>query len=80
VGGTFSHAYTCDLEHYELATTVINSTELLELGNSVTPAVPDCNEPTSSSAFHLTEKTKALEFDPNDPTKTVRVGTKLPTK
>ena len=28
VGSTFSHAFTCDHEHFELATTVINSTEL----------------------------------------------------
>ena len=43
VGSTFSHAYMCDREHYELATAVINSTVLLELGNSVTPAVPNRN-------------------------------------
>ena len=47
VGSTISYAYMCDHEHYELATTVINSTELLELGNSSTLAVPDCNEPSS---------------------------------
>ena len=28
VGSTFSHAYTCDREHFELATAVINSVEL----------------------------------------------------
>ena len=55
VGSTFSHAYTCDYEHYELVTTVINSTELSELGNLVTPAVHDHDKPTSLSAFHLTE-------------------------
>ena len=44
VGSTFSHAFTCDREHFELATAVINSTELLELRNSSTPAVPNCNE------------------------------------
>ena len=32
VGSTFSHACTCDCEHYELATTVINSAELPWLG------------------------------------------------
>ena len=80
VGSTFSHAYTCDHEHYELATVVINSTELPKLGNSVTPVVPDCNEPTSSSAFHPTEETKAVEIDPTDPTKMVRVRIKLPAK
>ncbi|XP_066333412.1 uncharacterized protein [Miscanthus floridulus] len=46
IGSTFSHAYTCDREHYELATAVINSTELLELRNSATPVVPDCNGQT----------------------------------
>ncbi|XP_066341790.1 uncharacterized protein [Miscanthus floridulus] len=43
---TFLHAYTCDHEHYELATIVINSVELSELGNLLTPAVPQCNELT----------------------------------
>ena len=28
VGSTFSHAFTCDREHYELATAIINSSEL----------------------------------------------------
>jgi hypothetical protein len=41
---------------------------------------PDHNEPTLSSSFRLTEDTKAVEVDPNDPTKTVRIGTQLMTK
>ncbi|XP_066341917.1 uncharacterized protein [Miscanthus floridulus] len=77
MGSTFSHAYTSDREHYELASAIINSVELLELGNSSTPAVPDYNEPTSSSAFHPTKETKAVGIDPAAPTKTVRIGTKL---
>ncbi|XP_066351223.1 uncharacterized protein [Miscanthus floridulus] len=77
IGSTFSHAYTCDCEHYELATTVINSVELPEVGNLATPVVPDCNGPTFSSAFHPTEETKAVEIDPTDPTKMVRMRTKL---
>ena len=28
VSSAFSHAFTCDHEHFELATAVINSTEL----------------------------------------------------
>ena len=28
VGSTFSHAYTCDSEHFKLATTIINSVGL----------------------------------------------------
>ena len=77
MGSTFSHAYMCDHEHYELATAISNSAELPELKNSSTPAVLDCNEPTSSSAFHPTEETKAVGIDPADPTKTVRIETKL---
>ena len=79
-GSTISHAYTCDHEHFELATVVINSTELPELRNSVTPAVLDYNGPTSSSAFHPTKEIKALEIDPADPTKMVWVRTKLRAK
>ena len=37
VGSAFSHAFTCDREHFELATTVINSSELPWLGESSTP-------------------------------------------
>ena len=80
IGSTFSHAYTWDHDHYELATTVINSTELLELGNSMTPTVPDHNGQTSSSTFHPTEETKAVEIDPSNPTKTVWIKTKLSAK
>ena len=77
VSSTFSHAYTYDYEHYELATAIINSIELPELENSVTPAVPDYSGPTSSSAFHPTEETKAMEINPSESTKTVRIRTKL---
>ena len=80
MGSTFSNTYMCDREQYELATTIINSTELPVLGNSATPAVLDCNGPTSSSAFHLTEETKAVEIDPTDPTNTVQIGAQLPAK
>ena len=80
VGSTFSHAYTCDREHYELATAVINSSELPQLGESSTPVVSDCNKPTSSMAFCPLEETKAVGIDPTDPTKMVRIGTQLPAK
>ena len=80
VGSTFSHAYTCDREHFELATTVINSSELPRLGELSIPAVPDYNKPTSSIALRPIEETKVVGIDPADPTKTVRIGTQLPAK
>ena len=75
VGSTFSHAFTCDREHFELDTTVINSSELPWLRESSTPAVLDYNKPTSSTAFCPLEETKAMGIDPTDTTKTVQIGT-----
>jgi len=77
MGSTFLHAYTCDHEHYELTTTIINSFELPWLGELSTPAVPDYNKLTSSTAFRTLEETKAVGINPTDPTKTVRIGTQL---
>ena len=73
----FLHAYTCDREHYELATAVINSVELPRLRESSTPAVLDYNKPTSSTAFCPLEETKAVGTDPTDPSKTVLIGTQF---
>ena len=75
VSSAFSHAFACDREHCELATVVVNSSKLPWLGESSTPAVPDCNKPTSSTAFRLLEETKAVGVDPTDPAKMVRIGT-----
>ena len=75
MGSTFLHAFTCDREHFELATAVINSSELLWLGESSTLAVSDYNKPTSLMAFLPLEETKAVGINPTDPTKTVRIGT-----
>ncbi|XP_066316176.1 uncharacterized protein [Miscanthus floridulus] len=80
VGSIFSHTYTCDHEHYELAMAVINSTELLEIGNPSTLVVLDCNELSSSSAFHSTKEPKVVRIDPTDLTKTMQIRTKLPSK
>ncbi|XP_066322028.1 uncharacterized protein [Miscanthus floridulus] len=75
VGSIFLHAYTCDHEHYELTTVVVNSSELSRLGELSTLAVPDSNKPTSSIAFCPLEETKVVGIDPTDPTKMVRIGT-----
>ena len=80
VSSAFSHAFTCDREHFELATVVINSSNLPQLGESSTPAVPDCNKPTSSMAFRLLEETMAVGVDPTDLAKTVQIRTQLPAK
>ena len=80
VSSAFSHAFMCDHEHFKLATMVVNSSELPRLGESSIPVVPNCNKPTSSTAFRPLEETKAVGVDPTDPAKTVRIGTQLLTK
>jgi len=80
VSSAFSHTFAWDREHYELTTAVINSSELLQLGESSTPAVPECNKLTSSTAFCPLEETKAVGVDPTDLAKMVRIGTQLSAK
>ena len=80
MSSTFLHAFTCDHEHFELATAVINSSELPWLRESSTLAVLDCNKLTSSMAFRPLEETKAVGIDPTDPVKMVRIETQLPNK
>ena len=75
MSSAFSHAFTCDREHYELATIVVNSSELPQLRESSISVVLDYNKPTSSMAFRLLEETKAVGVDPTNPAKTVRIGT-----
>ncbi|XP_066358258.1 uncharacterized protein [Miscanthus floridulus] len=77
VGSTFSHKFTCDHEHFELATAIINFFELPWLGESSTPVVPDYNKPTPSTAFCPLEETNAVGIDPTDPTKMVWIRTQL---
>ena len=69
-----------DREYYELATAIINSSELPRLEELSTLAVPNCNKPTSSMAFRPLEETKAVGINPTDPTKMVRIETQLPAK
>jgi hypothetical protein len=80
VSGSFKQAYACGGEHFKLATTVANSVELKRLHETVVEGIPDRNEPTPSSAFRPTEDTKAIGVNPNNPAKTVQIGTQLPTK
>ncbi|XP_066358366.1 uncharacterized protein [Miscanthus floridulus] len=75
MSSTFSHAFMCDHEHYELATTVINMIELPRLGESSILVVPDCNKPTSLTAFHPHEETKVVGVDPTSWDKTVQIRT-----
>ncbi|XP_066311513.1 uncharacterized protein [Miscanthus floridulus] len=80
VGSTFSYAFTCNHENFELTTAVVNSAKLPQLRESSTPVVLDCNKSTSLAAFRPNEETKAVGIDPTNPTKTVRIGTQLPAK
>ena len=80
MSSTFSHAYTCDREHYELSTAIINSSDLLRLGELSTLAVLDYNKPTPSMAFYPLKETKAVGIDPTNPNKMVQIRTQLSAK
>ncbi|XP_066365043.1 uncharacterized protein [Miscanthus floridulus] len=75
ISSAFLHAFMCDREHYELTTTVVNSSELPRLRESSASAVLDCNKPTSLVAFCPLEETKAVGIDPTNPTKMVWIRT-----
>ena len=75
MGSTFLHAFTCDREHFELATAIINSAKLPQLGESSAPVVSDYKKPTSLTTFCPLEETKVVGIDPTNPTKIVRIGT-----
>ena len=77
VSSAFLHTFTCDCEHFELATAVINSSKLPRLGESSTPAVLNCNKPNFSTAFRPLEETKVVGINPTDPTKMVWIETQL---
>jgi hypothetical protein len=80
VSDSFEQAYAYSHQHFELTTVITNSAELKRFRETVVEDAPDRNKPTLSSAFRQTEDTMAVKVDPNDPTKTLRIRTQLPTK
>ncbi|XP_066311370.1 uncharacterized protein [Miscanthus floridulus] len=75
MSSAISHAFACDHEHYDLATVGVYSSELPWLRETSILAVPDYNKPTSLTAFHPLEETKAVGVDPTNPAKTVWIRT-----
>ena len=67
-------------EYYDLATTVANSAELGQLRATTAECRPDPGNSSQAPAFVSTDETKSVTVDDADPTKTVRIGSQLPTK
>ncbi|XP_025823838.1 uncharacterized protein LOC112899547 [Panicum hallii] len=80
VSGSFEQAYAYRWEHFELDITIAIFAELKRLRVMVVEGIPDRNEQTPSCAFCPTEDTNAVEVDPSELTKTMRIRTQLPTK
>ena len=80
VSGSFEQAYVSSREYYDLATTTVNSTELGQLRATTAKCRPDPGKPSQAPAFVSIDETKAVAGDDADPTKTVRIGSQLPTK
>jgi len=80
VSGSFEQAYVSSREYYDLATTAANSAELGQLRATTAECRPDPGKPSQTPAFISTTETKVVAVDDTDPTKTVRIGSQLPTK
>ena len=79
VSGSFEQAYVSSQEYYDLATTVTNSAELGQLRATTAECRPDPGKPSQAPTFVSIDETKAVAVDDTDPTKTVRIGSQLPT-
>ncbi|XP_039821012.1 uncharacterized protein LOC120683062 [Panicum virgatum] len=80
VSSFFEQAYVSSREHFDLAATTANSTELTQLQAAVAECRPDPGKPSPSSTFIPTEETKAIAIDPSDPTKTIWISAQLTPK
>ncbi|XP_039797915.1 uncharacterized protein LOC120662934 [Panicum virgatum] len=80
VSGSYEQAYVSSREYYDLATTAANSAELGQLRAATAECRPDPGRPSQAPAFVSTDETKTVVVDDADPTKTVRIGSQLPTK
>ena len=80
VSGSFEQAYVSSREYFDLATTAANSAELGQLRATTPECRPDPGKPSQAPAFVSTDETKSVSVDDADPTKTVRVGSKLSAK
>ena len=80
MSGSFEQAYVSSREYYDLATTAANSAELGQLRATTAECRPDPGKPSQAPAFVSIDETKAVAINDADPTKTVRIGSQLPTK
>ena len=77
VSGSFEQAYVNSCEYYDIVTTTANSAELGQLRATTTECHPDPGKPSQAPAFVSIDETKAVAVDDADPTKTVRIGSRL---
>ena len=77
VRSDFQQANLYDRESCDLATTVIRSQEILAIQKATKETALDFNKGSTSGAFKPAEDTKVVQVDPEDTTKTVRIGSML---
>lgn len=77
VGTKAQQALTCEQDSIELAAAAVAAVELEQIRRDA-PLVPAGEaEPSTSGTFKSAEDTKVVQIDPEDPAKTVRIGTGL---
>ena len=76
IGTSFQHAYECEVECCEHATTIVASKELAAIRKEVAEEAP--NPKRSAGSFESVEGAKEVLIDPSDSKgKVVRIGTIL---
>jgi len=65
IGTSFQHAYECEVECCEHATTIVASKELAAIRKEVTEEAPDPKQ--SPRSFEPVEGTKEVLIDPSSP-------------
>ena len=79
VGTSFQHAYECEVECYDHATTIVDSKELAAIGKEVAEEAP--NPKQLAGSFELVEGANEVLIDPSGSKgKVVRIGTMLSSK
>jgi hypothetical protein len=80
VGSKASRAHECDKENCELAERAVAKAELRSIARDLVETAPDSRKPSIAGSFKPTEDSKTVQVDPQDPSKTVRIGTELDPK
>jgi hypothetical protein len=75
IGGDLHQAHSCEEENLNIVAAVVRASELRTIQTTVAEVTPESiTRKQSTGAFKPTEDTKAVQVNPEDTSKTVRIG------